>query len=79
MSSSASLLAVKFSLPEDYRLEQCAVPEVGEEELLVKVLSVGICAGDAKCYAGAPYFWGKSLFSRCVVRQGKHDAAMATH
>jgi threonine dehydrogenase-like Zn-dependent dehydrogenase len=26
--------------------------------VLVKVLSVGICAGDAKCFAGAPYFWG---------------------
>ena len=44
---------------EDYRLEKCEVPEVGEQEMLVKVLAVGICAGDAKCYAGAPYFWGK--------------------
>ncbi len=35
------------------------MPEVGEGELLVKVLAVGICAGDAKCFAGAPYYWGK--------------------
>ena len=35
------------------------MPEVGEGEVLVRVLSVGICAGDAKCYAGAPYFWGE--------------------
>ena len=46
---------------EDYRLEEVDVPEVGEEELLVKVLAVGICAGDAKCFAGAPYFWGEIL------------------
>ena len=46
-------------LPGDYRVEVCAVPEVGEGEVLVKTLAVGICAGDAKCYAGAPYFWGE--------------------
>ena len=40
-------------------MESRPVPEVGEGEVLVKVLSVGICAGDAKCFAGAPYFWGK--------------------
>ncbi len=34
------------------------MPEIGEQEILVKVLAVGICAGDAKCFAGAPYFWG---------------------
>ena len=45
--------------PGDYRLEQRAVPEVGPEEVLVRVLAVGICAGDAKCFAGAPYFWGE--------------------
>ena len=42
------------------------MPEVGQGEVLVKVLSVGICAGDAKCYAGAPYFWGE-MFCRLVV------------
>ena len=56
-SSSPSLLL--SSLPGDYRVEVCAVPEVGEGEVLVKTLAVGICAGDAKCYAGAPYFWGE--------------------
>lgn len=44
--------------PGDYRVETRPLPEVGEEEVLVKVLAVGICAGDAKCFAGAPYFWG---------------------
>ena len=48
------------SLPtDDYRVETRPLPEIRDEEVLVKVLAVGICAGDAKCYAGAPYFWGK--------------------
>ena len=36
------------------------MPEVGEGEVLVSVLAVGVCAGDAKCFAGAPYFWGEA-------------------
>lgn len=48
------------SLPtDDYRVETRPLPEINDEEVLVKVLAVGICAGDAKCYAGAPYFWSK--------------------
>ena len=37
------------------------MPEVEEEEVLVRTLAVGICAGDAKCFAGAPYFWGEPI------------------
>ncbi|XP_066274042.1 erythritol/L-threitol dehydrogenase-like isoform X2 [Branchiostoma lanceolatum] len=44
--------------PGDYRMEALDVPAVGPEEVLVRVTAVGICAGDAKCYAGAPLFWG---------------------
>jgi len=44
--------------PEDYRLEQVAVPAIGPGEVLVRVLGAGICASDIKCYAGAPLFWG---------------------
>ena len=44
--------------PEDYRLEEIAVPGVGPGEVLVKVLGTGICASDIKCFAGAPLFWG---------------------
>lgn len=42
----------------DYRVETRPLPEVGDGEVLVKVLAVGVCAGDAKCFDGAPYFWG---------------------
>lgn len=44
--------------PEDYRLEEIAVPEPGAGELLVQVEAVGICASDLKCYHGAAKFWG---------------------
>ena len=35
----------------EYSIEFCPLPEVGEGEVLVKVLAAGVCAGDAKCYA----------------------------
>lgn len=44
--------------PHDYRLEEIPVPEVAPGEVLVRVLGAGICAGDVKCFAGAPLFWG---------------------
>ena len=44
--------------PKDYRLEEVAVPQVGPEEVLIKVSQVGICASDLKCYLGAAIFWG---------------------
>ncbi len=46
--------------PEDYRYQEAAVPQPGPGEILVKVLDVGICASDLKCYQGAPLFWGDS-------------------
>ena len=49
--------------PGDYRLEECPIPEIGEEEVLVKVLAVGVCSSDAKCFAGAAYYWGEG---KCV-------------
>ena len=50
--------------PYDYRLEEIPVPRVQPGEVLVRVLGAGICAGDVKCFAGAPLFWGDD------VRQG---------
>ena len=47
---------------EDYRYEEVPVPEPGPNEVLVKVEAVGICAGDAKTYAGATRFWGQLVF-----------------
>ena len=44
--------------PEDYRLEEYAVPTPGPGEVVIRVKQVGICASDLKCYLGAPLFWG---------------------
>ncbi len=44
--------------PENYRLEERPVPIPGPDEVLIRVLSTGICASDIKCYTGAPLFWG---------------------
>ena len=52
--------AVMCRAPEDYRLEEYAVPQVDAGEVLIRVQSVGICASDLKCYLGAPMFWGDS-------------------
>jgi len=44
--------------PHDYRMTELPVPVPGPEEVLVRVLSTGICASDIKCYTGAALFWG---------------------
>lgn len=56
--SARSMRAIVCHGPEDYRLEERPVPEVGRGEALLRVEAVGICASDAKCFAGAPMFWG---------------------
>ena len=53
-----SMQSVICHAPHDYRLEEIQVPKIGPGEVLVRVLGVGICAGDAKCHAGAALFWG---------------------
>lgn len=58
MSVPESMRAVVCYGPEDYRLEIVPIPSIGPEEVLIRVTAVGICAGDAKCYYGAPLFWG---------------------
>src|SRR5436190_20165087 len=53
-----TMQAVVCHGPRDYRLEEVDVPEPGPGEALVRVEAVGMCAGDLKCYDGAPKFWG---------------------
>lgn len=54
----ASMNAVVCHGPEDYALEELAVPLPGPGEMLIRVEAVGVCASDVKCYHGAPKFWG---------------------
>jgi erythritol/L-threitol dehydrogenase len=42
----------------DFRHEERPIPKPGPEEVLVKVLTTGICGSDIKCFQGAPWFWG---------------------
>jgi len=44
--------------PNDYRLEEIAVPRAGKGEMVVKVEACGVCASDLKCLHGAPSIWG---------------------
>lgn len=44
--------------PLDYSLETVPTPRIREDEVLLQVDAVGICASDLKCYLGAPMFWG---------------------
>lgn len=44
--------------PRDYRIETLPKPRISDpHEILCRVLAVGICAGDSKCYQGAAHFW----------------------
>lgn len=50
--------AVVAYAPGDYRFEMVDTPRAGEGEMILKVEACGICAGDAKAFAGAASFWG---------------------
>lgn len=54
----STMHAVMCHGPHDYRYEEVSVPEIDEDEILIKVEACGICAGDTKSYAGAAMFWG---------------------
>ena len=42
----------------DFRYEELPVPQPGRQEVLIRVLTTGICGSDIKCFQGAPWFWG---------------------
>ncbi|MBB4120965.1 alcohol dehydrogenase catalytic domain-containing protein [Martelella radicis] len=58
MTIPETMRAVICYGPGDYRMETRPVPRPKPGEVLVKVLATGVCAGDVKCFAGAPMFWG---------------------
>ena len=53
-----TMKAVVCHGPGDYRLEGVPTPRAGPAEVIIRVAACGVCASDAKCYAGAPLFWG---------------------
>ena len=52
--------------PYDNRYETVDIPEVGDEELLLKVKGCGICAGDIKAYHGGIRIWGTTEKDRYI-------------
>jgi len=47
--------------PNDFRYENVETPNISEDEILIKSLACGICAGDIKSYHGAGMFWGDDV------------------
>ncbi|CAM4056289.1 zinc-binding dehydrogenase [Helcobacillus massiliensis] len=66
MTTPETMKAVVMHGPEDYRLEEIAVPTPATDELLIKVEATGVCASDLKCYHGAAKFWGDENRDRWV-------------
>lgn len=50
---SNKMLAAVYYGPEDIRVEERSVPEIGEDEALLKVLSTGLCGTDLRIWHGA--------------------------
>ncbi len=53
-----TMKGVVCKAPMNYALEEIPVPEVREDDVLIKVLGSGICGSDIKCWHGSPYIWG---------------------
>ncbi len=47
------MLAVVCRAPHDYKLENVKRPAAGPNEVIIKIMSCGICAADSKGFAGA--------------------------
>ena len=49
--------AARYTAPRDIRVEDVPIPEIGAEEILVRVRACGVCATDVKTYVrGHPLF-----------------------
>lgn len=55
-----TMKALRMYAPYDFRLEDVKIPEIGSDDVLIKVLGCGICAGDVKTLHGGQRVWGTS-------------------
>ena len=65
---SASMLAAVYYGPQDLRVEQRPIPALGPGDVLIKVVSAGICGTDLRIYHGA-----HRMFAPGVVRVPGHE------
>lgn len=61
------MMALVAHGPGDFRYEECDVPEINEDEVLIRSLGCGICAGDIKSHHGAAMFWGDETQPRWQI------------
>ncbi len=57
---SKTMKALRMYAPYDFRLEDVQIPTIGPDDILIKVMGCGICAGDIKTYHGGQRVWGTS-------------------
>lgn len=55
-----TMKALRMYAPHDFRIDQIPIPEIGPDEILIKVEGCGICAGDVKTLHGGIRVWGTS-------------------
>lgn len=58
--------ALRMHAPYDFRYEDVPVPEIDDDEILVKIEGCGICAGDVKTLHGGARVWGTSEENRYI-------------
>src|SRR6185295_5169646 len=50
-----AVVAAAYGTPDLLRYEEVAVPEVGDDEVLVHVRAASVCKGDTLLLSGKPY------------------------
>ena len=61
-----TMKALRMYAPGDFRYEDVPVPEIDDDEILVKIEGCGICAGDVKTLHGGVRIWGATPEKRYI-------------
>lgn len=61
-----TMKALRMYAPGDFRYEDVPVPEIDDDEILVKIEGCGICAGDVKTLHGGVRIWGTTPEKRYI-------------
>lgn len=62
-----TMKALRMYGPNDFRIDDMAVPQIEDDnEIIIRVLAAGICAGDVKTLHGGIRIWGTSPETRYI-------------